>query len=889
MLGGNDLTITYDGETKGYVLPVGREFGESSVHVTSIPSVNVASGSTTPAQPGGQYDVRDADGAKAITHLDWSLGAGQTSLDALDASPYRYEDSNCMNITTKGQMKLQHTSVASETPGISGPMFSALGYIWWTSLDGQVYYTDYMTPTGWSSYTATWPATKPLSPVTSFATDGQFIYAAIPGGSTPGVYKGTMTGTACAFARMSTEPATTVCCAGGEIYIAKSFVSGSVDSVAGILDSASSYALSTSDKTPANMENYTSVALSAVGSDVYWTVSQGSTSLVYQLHYDTEKLTTEQFLEFPTGFVATCSHGYLGTLYLGGYWETSIANTGKGAVYVGSDGYAAPLFSIGEQPEDTDVPEVTENDNRIFSLAAFSKELYFLTNRGVYKWDIDDGGYSHVMNLGGGGASLDAWNATYTWDCAADPASGWTPTYGGDADLSYATAGTARVVETTGYVDLTANPTLSASDGFTLDLTTPGGHWYVYMNNGSYQAFAVVGGVSTVGDSTLYTYDGSNWAATHVISHSLPAVVRLTLRSNYATMMVDGDADTMVSTFSTKASAAADEILLRGFNAAALSDIKLNTTEALYSAYSTEPYDCGSVAIIDGQAVVDYSIPSYAASEVITSASLANPTVITTVGHHPFVSGNSVYISGVLGAVTSPAGGLNNVAHTVTKTGDHTFTVPINVTTAGTQGVACLAAKKSEGFMYTNTDRYPTAGYLTQSGTTFHTGSMKKDFRSVEVLHETLPTGAALDCTAWIDGVPYDLTGTTAGNKTVFPIDVRGYSVKTRLTMERSDGATVIYETPVVTAINVIFEFLKGRRHLYILDCRAGAKGGRWREDPATAINFLFSGADKAVTVEDAFSGSYSGFIEEVQLSAAASSVKENVSGIVKLSVREPA
>ena len=887
MLGGNDLTVTYGGNTKGYVLPVGREFGQPAVHVTSIPSINVASGNTTPAQAGGQYDVRDADGAKAIAHLDWSLGAGQTSLDGLDASPYRYEDSSCMDITTKGKMKLHHKASAFEMPGMAGPAFSALGYVWWTSLDGQCYYTNYMLPTGWGHFTATWPATAPASPITSFASDGQFIYVAIPGGSTPGVYKGTMTGTACAFERLSTEPASSVCCAGGCIYIAKNFISGSQASVAGILDSAASYALSTSDTTPATMGNYTSVSLTAAGSDVYWTVCQGSKSLVYQLHYDTEALTTEQFLDFPTGFIATCTHGYLGTLYIGGWWETSISNAGKGSVYIGSDGYAAPLFSIGEQPEDTDIPEDPTNDNRIFSLATFSKELYFLTNRGIYKWDVDDGGYSHVLNLGnsGYGASESTWNATYTWPCTAAPATGWTVS--GTGHLDYA-SGIATVHGTAGqYALITGNPTISATNGCTLDVKVSAGQWEVYIRNGSYQMKACLYATH----SHLYEWNGSAWIGTYVIYHLTGQTATITLKDSLATLLVGGDTLGMKSTSATKATSDADEITIGGSSSAtigsAIDDVKLNTTEAVYSAVNTEQLNCDGLTVIEGQAIALYSVPSYAASDVIVSSSVANPTVITTVGHHPFSNGDTVYIYGHTGYVSNPASGINNVNHVVTKTGDHTFTIPINVTTGGTQGVVCKAALKPEGFMYTDTDHYAPTGYLTQSSTTFHTGSIEKDFRSVEVLHEELPIGAAIGCTAWVDGTSYVLTGTTTGKRTVFPLDVRGYAIKTRLTMSRTDGSTSPAETPIVTAVNAIFEFLKGRRHVYILDCRAGAKGGRWREDPTTAINFLFSAADKAVTIEDAFSGSYSGFIEEVEFTQAASSVKEGASGIVKLLVRE--
>jgi hypothetical protein len=92
---------------------------------------------------------------------------------------------------------------------------------------------------------------------------------------------------------------------------------------------------------------------------------------------------------------------------------------------------------------------------------------------------------------------------------------------------------------------------------------------------------------------------------------------------------------------------------------------------------------------------------------------------------------------------------------------------------------------------------------------------------------------------------------------------------------------------PVVKAINVHFDFLKGRKHVYMLDCRSGAKSGTWKQDPTSAIKFLFAAADKTVTVEDAFAGTYTGTVDEVQLMKAQATVREGASGIVKLTVRE--
>lgn len=70
-------------------------------------------------------------------------------------------------------------------------------------------------------------------------------------------------------------------------------------------------------------------------------------------------------------------------------------------------------------------------------------------------------------------------------------------------------------------------------------------------------------------------------------------------------------------------------------------------------------------------------------SHPIVSSSIANPTVITTSVPHELTTGRIVTISGHIGS-TPPL----NSKHTVTVTGTTTFTVPVNVTVAGTGGTA---------------------------------------------------------------------------------------------------------------------------------------------------------------------------------------------------------
>ena len=68
-------------------------------------------------------------------------------------------------------------------------------------------------------------------------------------------------------------------------------------------------------------------------------------------------------------------------------------------------------------------------------------------------------------------------------------------------------------------------------------------------------------------------------------------------------------------------------------------------------------------------------------NKVITSASIANPTVVTATGHG-LTTGNKIIIRGQTLAVPE----LNGTVYTVTVTGVDTFTIPVNVTTAGAGG-----------------------------------------------------------------------------------------------------------------------------------------------------------------------------------------------------------
>jgi hypothetical protein len=67
-------------------------------------------------------------------------------------------------------------------------------------------------------------------------------------------------------------------------------------------------------------------------------------------------------------------------------------------------------------------------------------------------------------------------------------------------------------------------------------------------------------------------------------------------------------------------------------------------------------------------------------SHAITGNTVANPTVVTAASAHGLTSGQTVYFTGSNSSPTI------NGARVVTVTGASTFTIPVNVTTAGTKG-----------------------------------------------------------------------------------------------------------------------------------------------------------------------------------------------------------
>jgi hypothetical protein len=136
----------------------------------------------------------------------------------------------------------------------------------------------------------------------------------------------------------------------------------------------------------------------------------------------------------------------------------------------------------------------------------------------------------------------------------------------------------------------------------------------------------------------------------------------------------------------------------------------------LYRGLSSGDYD-GFFTIAAG------SVPTYTPVD-IASSSVTSPTVITTATAHGLTTGDRIKIAGHEGSLPS----LNGF-HTVTVTGGTTFTIPVNVTAAGTGGTI---------------SRMP--GFVDDGGASLTTGTLPEAWLLVPIATATVDvSGATID------------------------------------------------------------------------------------------------------------------------------------------------
>ena len=133
--------------------------------------------------------------------------------------------------------------------------------------------------------------------------------------------------------------------------------------------------------------------------------------------------------------------------------------------------------------------------------------------------------------------------------------------------------------------------------------------------------------------------------------------------------------------------------------------------------------------------------------KVITSSSVANPTVITATAHH-LTTGESIVIFSHTGSTPSING-----TRVVTVTGANTFTIPLNVTVAGTGGLFVPVVTsfypadfERELFMFAVSDKMHRAGQILDVKFDLSLATLRADTRAQWLL--VIEAGAATQDTA---------------------------------------------------------------------------------------------------------------------------------------------
>jgi hypothetical protein len=877
-----DLTITdVHGTTHDYVLDVAVP--NPIVHTASPPNVPLNVAMSTPTSAGGQYDVRDTQGDKAITHLDWLEGAGQESLDGPDAVYSRFLESNAIDIQKPGRLSLLKASTETAAAATCGPVFSMNGTIWLGQDAGAL---KYSTDDG-----ATWSSAT-LSDVTdasidAFCSDGSRVYFCVSGSATAarrGVWANTVA-TPGTFAKLgstkTTEAITHIAYQGGFLFACTAAGAGLIDKTTGVYTQHTPAFLNTTN---------TPVGLVAAGNAVYWAVSQGGRSYVYELSYNanTSSMNTEQFIELQSQFIATCAVGYLSSVYIGGYFRSIYEGVGRGGVYVcaTNQSYMAPLFELGDYPEDTKEPLLLSNDNRVFAMCESGRDLYIQTSRAIYRWDIDHSGYSHVCDFPGSGVSarslvwntnsLLSWSGTDLTVAETHPLfhpNGWTVTDDHVAHWTFTSgqalynAAASQVWECAPPTTGDADPVLANATGCSLQFDIPAssaGDIDITIRDGTRE------GRMTISPNSIKIYQYG--LTTQVITSQYWGVVgyehsyvwvnasqepyrRYVPRSTpiYGWITTNTVTDTANYLWSNETPATGETIknptLTAGVGVAKQVRVTLKGTALM-------------VSLDDGQTLLLYTH--------LTKANAAANLIQLT-----FKTGAALVTMSFNVGVPSIQTGSTTFRPSMTRH-DGKLIAPYYTKASGTAVV---------GWMKT-ADTYALTGKLTQSGTTFHTGSIKKDFRYISLTHDVLPAGTTAEATWKIDGVEGRGEGVAYGTtETHVPINQQGFHIESATVLTTSDGVS----TPVVRGHNVIWNFVKIRKHQYILDCTPGASNGQWGEDPQTAIDFLFSTSDEKAIFDDRSGEPYWGSIESLEYEQARHSLFEGPCGRVTIAVREEA
>jgi hypothetical protein len=769
----------------------------------------------TAGQSGGVYSVRD-QGQPALVLNDWSLGAGQKSYETEGSSSGKFYSSKNIDTSVRGEFRLGPMVTTTDDTKVKGIMLNALSKVWMTFTSDNDAANDSLRYWGGSAWVAVPFAEDPDEEITCLATDGEYVYMAF---ATKGVYRVKDSDGDGSFAdeQIAAWDAeagiTNLAFMGGYLYGAKAAAVGYFDATP---------AWNQLSPTAVGASN-TTFGLASAGNWAYWGTTNLGVTKLYRTQFDGTNEWFEDVCDFPSGFYATCMSAYLGNVFIAGYYKCATASVGQGALYMVTDGTPTLITIVGDNPDYTSDPSNPENDNRIWAMHPYGKDLFLLCSRKVIRWDLDDGGWTHICDVDPATSTSMTWITTDDSDYDASvseaaPASPWAATTAGATVVTYSApsllvacpAGTGAAVKLYTNTGIT---TFATATGSTMEVEVP-----VNSIQGTNSYARQIYGIDDGTDDAYF--EAYKYSATR-LALSLPTYNKSTNEVDYAELW---------------------EVDL--YKAHTYRLTLKNGTARLYcdDVYLGKTAACK--ASTDERA---YFGTNFSASNVL-SRSYVDSVKVSASGS--FAPGEEFAVS--------PMGGIAK--------GDQLF--------AGITGV---------GYAKEHTIPYAADGWIRSSLSSQRSGSLLKRYHRLIVDHDGL-AGSSITAAWYIDGGYATASGTTVGNQTIFDIASQGHNIALVITLASNTAQTV---TPVVRAVTVTYDFDKYKQHNYVLDCRRGTAGDKWTDSPEKAITHLFTVADEGGTFESRFATAYEGLVESCQFIQAQRDEHNNLEGIVQLVVRE--
>ena len=864
-----DLRITdADGESHGLICDWSKGGAGLTIKRTEA-------GRSTAVSTKGDFGVRDVEDHHRIIQTDWSEGQGQKTYDREIDSESAFDESFNINIDVDGELRLGplNRTVTDSDRGdglVTLPVLIALGessnmpLVWgaFTASNSAMRIRKTIQGTTWTNLSGPGPA----SDVTQMCSDGRYIYA-VAGGV---VYRGDAGGFS-ASAHSSNTGFTHVAYAGGYLYAAKgsatSFAQlGTFDS--GTWDSAPTGTAAWTAMTPeygaAINAQGTTFGLVADGNYVYWGISNNHVTKIYKALFASgaTDLVFHEVCTFPTGFVGLCMHAYLGTVYVGGGWRGIYSTYGMGSIYAIVNDTPALLTDVGTE---------MYRDQRVISMVAHERSLYFAADSQIWRWDLVKGGYSHH-----GGplnstpvtpyASI-SW--TGTWSCGAAPGSGDEP----DLETgSPTTAGTTSVAYSSGTLIVT--------------LDNEGYSWRRWDSNNN-SAGAYTNGIDDEVGTTMEV-DLPSYFVQGSVPHGgvLPAGLCFGIQgsANSAFVKIE-DAPLVVGGYQVglyDGNTRTDGVLVASgvIPKSVVGTVRLTTF--------SKPFTYGGETVDRVWAVVRFN------GEYICSGYCeSTPDLAKVIWFQAFK--------------TNVIDTLTDVTVTVREVrwSDDAAYASDNITVPAVEGVQLAvagnylyAACSGYGYTYTTRSKYQTtaegetAPFLRSSRSAGNMPTVDKWFTAIHVSHKVLPGNCAIGCTAIIDDQRRPLTrdeDTSSDTLSVFPIGVSGGNIQ----WELSKPSTSVLQTPIVTEVAVLFDPQPktSKVYTYFVRCwenvESRSPGQDWGETASIVADFLEDIANTVVQVERPGGRSYSGRVDGLEMIEAPPSGKtDGREGLYQLDIR---